>query len=116
MFRKHTSGAVSKFCRMQGGAAFTETILVLVGLTVCAIVVTAIFLGGSVFSPAQTAPLKSGQALFSPSSGVFSPIDQMGSSQKNHDRMYSTVKGAITDFENSSTDTPSTNTPVKDSQ
>jgi hypothetical protein len=92
----------------QSGKAFTETVLVLISITVVSLVVSFVFLGSTWFSPAASATNLGTPGNFQASPGAFTPIKDLESgSVKNPDRVYSTVKSAIADFNNGDTDNTS---------
>jgi hypothetical protein len=86
----------------QSGAAFTETMMILIGITMASIVVSFIFLGTSWFSAdASSTNINNSPAAFKPATGAFTPMaDLEANHDRNPQRVYSTVRGAIADLDN----------------
>jgi hypothetical protein len=86
---------ISELCKRQGGTTFAETVVILLGLTTVAIIVTYVFIGPSILSADKNIDCQGNPADFQASPGVFSPITEL---EINHDKhpasMYSTVKEA----------------------
>ena len=96
---KYIRTALKRLLKDQSGTAFKEIVLILGGIAVVSIVVTVVFNGGSLFSPGK-APA-SNPSAYAPGPGAFTPVSQIENDPtKYSERVYSTVKGAITDMEN----------------
>lgn len=89
----------------QQGMTFTEIALVLIGITIASIAVSFITLGTSLFSAnANSGNLNSANS-YKISSGAFAPITELEKQYLNNpERIDSTVKAAITDLENTTSE------------
>jgi hypothetical protein len=103
--------SVSELCSGQKGAASPATILFLIGIIVVGMVVVYAVFGTTLFSAnAASMSTDANQAAYKPGPGAFTPIADIANSQtQNHERAFSTVKGAIADLNNTSTDNMSLN-------
>ena len=86
---------ISELCRRQRGTTFAETVVILLGLTTVAIIVTYVFIGPSLLSADKNIDCQGNPADFQASPGVFSPITELEQNHENNPaRIYSAVKEA----------------------
>ncbi len=108
---KRLHKSISQLCSGQKGATTPLTLLFPLGiLTIGLIVIHAVF-GSAWFSSDQdSANASSNPATYQAGPGTFSPITDLEKTNvQSHGRVYSTVKGAIADLNNSNTDNMSLN-------
>lgn len=97
--------SISRLYKDQDGIAFKDIAMLLASLTIVSIIVTYVFLGGSIFASSQDVTELSNPSNYITSPDVFSPITEL--EKKHHanpERVYSMVRGAIADLENSQSD------------
>jgi hypothetical protein len=105
---------VSELCRGQKGEAPLAILFPLGILTIGLIVIYTVF-GSTLYSANQdNANASSNPATYQAGPGAFSPITDLEKNNgQNHERAYSTVKGAIADLNSTSTDNMSLNEQYK---